>query len=351
MILRTKKAFLFLLAAVGLALAASCSSGPTELYIYNWSYYIPPQVLTQFEKDHNVKIVYKEFASNEEMYATIKGGSDKYDVIFPGDDYVSLLRRGDYLEKLDHAKLPNLANIDPKISAVKVSDPNNDYSVPYFLGAAGIMVNKEKVPTFEKSWKIFDRADLKGKMTLLDDVREVVAGGLKVNGFSGSSVDPAQLAKAKETILGWKKNILNFDSATFGRAFASGDLWVVHCFAENVWLEVSEAQADNEKYAGKYEFFIPQEGNVSYMDTMAILKTAPHKDMAYEFINYIHDPKVNAQIADFTRVPCVNIPARALTTKTPNYTLDSVLACELKKDLGDNRDLYSTLWKDVRGGE
>lgn len=338
------------LAAIGLAMGLS-SCGKSQLYIYNWSYYIAPEAISQFEKEYKVKVVYKEFASNEEMYATIKGGSDAYDVIFPGDDYVSLLRRGNYLEKLDHSKIPNLANVDPAISAKKVTDANNDYCVPYFMGAAGIMVNKEKVPDFERSWKIFDRTDLKGKMTLLDDVREVIAGGLIVNGYSGNSVDQDQLNKAEDTILGWKENILNFDSATFGRAFASGDLWVVHCFAENVWLEVSENQADNEKYADKYEFFIPSEGNVSYMDTMAILKNAPHKDLAYKFINFIHKPEINALIADFTRVPCVNIPARALLKHKPNYSLEAVMACELKKDLNEDREKYSQLWKSVRGGE
>jgi spermidine/putrescine transport system substrate-binding protein len=213
------------------------------------------------------------------------------------------------------------------------------------------MVNKTKVPKYDKSWSIFSRADLKGKMTLLDDPREVIAGALRYNGFSANSTDPAQLAKAKATILGWKKNILNFDSDTFGRGFATGDLWVVHCYAENVWLEVSEEQRDNEKFADKYEFFMPKEGNCSYMDTMAILKTAPHKDMAYKFINFIHDPRINAKVADFTRVPCVNLKARPFVTRKPNYTLESVLACELKKDLGENRALYSQVWKDTRGGD
>ena len=126
---------------------------------------------------------------------------------------------------------------------------------------------------------------------------------------------------------------------------------MVHCFAENVWLEVSEDQKDNEKYASKYEFFIPQEGNCSYMDTMAILKTAPHKDMAYKFINFIRDPKTNAKVADFTRVPCVNLKARPRLARKPNYSLDQVLSCELKKDLGEDRKLYSQVWKDTRGGD
>jgi spermidine/putrescine transport system substrate-binding protein len=333
------------------ALVGLGSCGKNQLYIYNWAYYIPTDVLSDFEKQNNVKIEYKEFASNEEMYATIRGGSNKYDVIFPGYDYASIMIRNDMLEKLDKSKLPNLANVDPAISGKKKADPNNDYCVPYFMGAAGIMVNKEKIPNYEESWKIFDRKDLKGKMTLLDDVREVMAGALKTNGYSGNSTNPDEIAKAKQTVIGWKDNILNFDSATFGRAFASGELWVVHCFAENVWLEVSEGQKDNEKYADKYVFFIPKEGNVSYMDTMAILKTAPHKDLAYKFINYIQDPAVYARVASFVRVPSVNVPARDKLTAQPNYTLDAVMGCELKEDLGDSRQLYSDAWKAIRGGE
>lgn len=87
------------------------------------------------------------------------------------------------------------------------------------------------------------------------------------------------------------------------------------------------------------------------MDAMAILKTAAHKDIAYEFINFIHDSKINARVADFTRVLCVNLRARPLVTRKPNYSLDAALGCELKADLGDRRAPFSQAWGDTRGGE
>jgi spermidine/putrescine transport system substrate-binding protein len=321
-----------------------------KLYIYNWAYYIPSDVLKGFEKENSCDIVYEEFDSNETMFQKIAVGGSGYDVVFPGADYASIMIKKGLLEKLDKAKLPNAANVDPSVSAKKTFDPSDDYCVPYFMGAAGIMVNKEKVGEFEKSWNIFERADLKGRMTLLDDVREVFGGALNYDGLSGNTTDPKDIAKAQKTLTAWKKNIANFDSSAFGSDFVNGSLDVVHCFAENVWLALDENQSKNEEYADKYEFFIPKEGNVSYMDTMGILKESKHKGLAYKFIDYIHKPAVYARIADVIRVPSLNLKALDFIKVKPNYSMEDVLRCELKVDVGDALKLYSDAWESLRIG-
>jgi spermidine/putrescine transport system substrate-binding protein len=342
-----KKSVLTAVLAMAALMLASCGKTPS-LYIYNWTYYIPDDVLRSFEKKFNCKVVYEEFDSNEAMYQKISAGGSGYDVVYPGADYAQLLAQNGMLEPLDHSKLPNIANIDPGISAKKTFDPDNKWCVPYFMGAAGIMVNKEKVKDYKRSWSIFEREDLKGKMTLQDDIRETFGAALKYAGLSGNATSPADLAKASEILKVWKKNIVNFDSTTYGESFVAGDLWVVHAYAEVIYLILSEGQVDNEKYADKYEFFIPDEGNVAFMDTMAILKDSKNKKLAHAFINYIHDPKVNARIADFTRYPCINLKARPLVTAKPNYTLEQVLKCELKVDVGQALQLYSDAWEDLR---
>jgi spermidine/putrescine transport system substrate-binding protein len=342
-----------LIAAVALAGFSGCSKkaqAPKKLYIYNWAYYIPSDVLKDFEKANNCEIVYEEFDSNETMYQKISAGGSGYDIVFPGADYASIMIKKGLLEKLEKSKLPNIANIDPAISAKKAFDPQDDYCVPYFLGAAGVMVNKEKVKNYEKSWNIFARKDLKGRMTLLDDVREVFGGALVYDGLSGNSTNQADIDKAKKTIESWKANIANFDSSSFGEGFVNGSLDVVHCFAENVWLALDENQAKNEEYADKYEFFIPKEGNVSYMDTMGLLKESKNKDLAYKFINYIHAPETYARIADVIRVPSLNLKARDLVKVKPNYSMEDVLRCELKVDVGDALQLYSNAWESLRIG-
>lgn len=332
------------------ACAKKGQAGSGKLYIYNWAYYIPADVLKGFEKENSCEVVYEEFDSNETMFQKISAGGSGYDIVFPGADYASIMIKKGLLEKLDKAKIPNAANVDPAVSAKKAFDPKDDYCVPYFMGAAGIMVNKEKVKDYEKSWSIFARADLKGRMTLLDDVREVFGGALSYNGLSGNTTKKEDIAKAKKTLEGWKKNIANFDSSAFGEDFVNGNLDVVHCFAENVWLALDENQSKNEEYAGKWEFFIPKEGNVSYMDTMGILKESKNKALAYKFIDYIHRPAVYARIADVIRVPSLNLKADGLIKVKPNYSMEDVLRCELKVDVGEALKLYSDAWESLRIG-
>lgn len=321
------------------------------LYVFNWIQYVPDSVIEKFKKEFGVDLVYDTFASNEEMFTKLKAGGSGYDVVFPGADYASIMIKEGMVEKLDKGLLPDVvANVDKKISALKLFDPADDYSVPYFTGCAGLIVNKEKVGAFEKSWSILERKDLKGKISLLDDIREVLGVALRYNGFSPNSVDPAQIAQAKATVLKWKGNLLKFDSESMGKTFASGDSWVTHTYAENVWLELVADPSDYDKLAAKYEFFIPKEGGLAYMDTMVILKDAPHKDLAYKFIDFIHRPEIYAEIADYIRVPCSNTAARAVTKYKPNYSLEDVLKQELKADVGEGLKVWNTAWDEIRAG-
>ncbi|HSV56146.1 MAG TPA: extracellular solute-binding protein, partial [Magnetospirillaceae bacterium] len=191
---------------VALALAAAilslsgCGRGNAErgvLYIYNWTYYIPDDVIADFEKEFNAEVVYDVFSSNEDMFAKIKAGGAGYDVVFPGADFASIMISEGMLEPLDHDKIPNLKNLDPAITARMDFDPGNKFAVPYFMGATGIVVNKRVAGEFERSWNIYERADLRNRMTLLDDPREVVGGALRYLGYSVNSVNPAELAKAE----------------------------------------------------------------------------------------------------------------------------------------------------------
>ncbi|MDR0709402.1 MAG: extracellular solute-binding protein, partial [Spirochaetaceae bacterium] len=161
--------------------ASGASSG--RLYIYNWTYYTPDSVIEKFEEEYGVEVIYDEFASNEEMYAKLQAGGSGYDVIFPSGDYVSIMISQGMLEKIDKSKLSNLGNVDPLVLQKATYDPLMDYSVPYYWGAAGIAVNTSKVPNFERSWSIFGRSDLKGRMTMLDDMREVLGDALVHLGY------------------------------------------------------------------------------------------------------------------------------------------------------------------------
>jgi spermidine/putrescine transport system substrate-binding protein len=316
-----------------------------KLYIYNWTYYIPDAVLREFEKRFNATIVYDMYASNEEMFAKLKAGGTGYDIVFPSGDYVSIMARENMIDSIDKAKIPNFANLDTSVLKKINFDPGCAHSVPYIMGAAGISVNKKLVSSYDKSWSIFNKTELKGRVTLLDDMREVLGGALKTLGYSVNTTNPDELAKAKNIVLKWRDNIVKFDAEAFAKGFAAGEFYVVHGYAENVFLELDSNQRKD------VEFFIPKEGSAMYMDNMVLLKDAKNKELAYKFMNFIHEPEIFAQVVDFLMLPSINVPARAIRKVKPNYEISDLVNSEFKEDLGQNLELYNSIWNEIRIGK
>jgi spermidine/putrescine transport system substrate-binding protein len=320
------------------------------LYIYNWTYYTPDTVIEKFEAEYGVKVVYDQFASNEDMYAKIKAGGSGYDIVFPSGDYVSIMKSQNMFEKIDKTKIPNLKNIDPLVLQKATYDSGMEYSVPYYWGAAGIAVNKSKIPNFEREWSIFARTDLKDRMTMLDDMREVIGDALVSLGYSVNSKNPAEINAARDLINNkWKPNLVKFDAESFGKGYANGDFWVVQGYAEVVYEEI----ADNQRLINDTVFFIPKQGGPAYIDSMCILRGSKNIDLAHQFIDFIHRPEIYAEFCDAFRFPATaNIPARQYLKETPMYTVDDLANTELKDDVGAALELYDTAWfHSIRVGE
>ena len=354
--------FFAVVAALFMPVIISCSS-KERLYIYNWTYYTPDSIIEKFEEEYNVIIVYDEFASNEDMYAKLLSTTRKglfgwvtrifgrqYDVVFPSKDYVPLMIRQGMLENIDKTKMTNLGNIDPEVLERATYDPDMEYSVPYFYGAGGIIVNTARVPNYEESWSIFARDDLYGRMTMLDDMREVMGGALCFLGYSVNTHDPVEINEARDLInKSWKPNIVKFDAEAFGKGYANGEFWVVHAFPEVVYEEI----ADNPQMLEDTVFFIPKEGGPSYIDNMVILKDSKNIDLAHKFIDFIHRPEIYAEFASEFKLPAtVNIPARGLLKNAPVYSEEALHNTELVEELGPALDIYSNAWfNSIRSGE
>jgi len=348
---KRKGIYLVVMAALLLPAIISCSS-KERLYIYNWTYYTPDSVIEKFENEYNCRVIYDEFASNEDMYAKLRAtqGKSGYDVVFPSKDYVPIMIRQGMLAELDKSKLSNLSNIDPDVLRVANYDPDMKYSIPYFYGAAGIVVNTEKVPYFDRSWSIFAREDLKGRMTMLDDMREVIGGALSFLGYSVNTVNTSQVTAARDHINNnWKPNLVKFDAEAFAKGYANGDFWVIHAYPEAVYEEIY----DNPKLLAETVFFIPNEGGPSYIDNMVILKDARNVELAHKFIDFIHRPEIYAEFVDEFGLPAtVNVPARQLKKRKPFYSEEELQKTELVEDLDNNLDLYTNAWfNSIRIGE
>jgi spermidine/putrescine transport system substrate-binding protein len=336
------KRFILFFAALAVLGMTGISCSKNTLHVYNWSYYTPPSVVEKFEKEYGVRVIIDEYASNEEMYTKLKTGGTGYDLVFPSQDYVSIMIHQDMFEKIDKNLIPNLRNIDPVVLRKTDYDPNMEYSVPYYWGAAGILVNSGKVPNFEKSWSIFGRSDLRGRMTMLDDMREVMGDALVYLGYSVNSKNPAEIEAAKNLINNqWKPNLTKFDAEAFGKGYANGEFWVVQGYAEVVYEEI----IDNEQLVKDTVFFVPREGGPGYIDSMCILKGAKQKELAHKFIDFIHRPEIYAEFCDEFGFPAtVNVPARQYLEGPTWYQHGDIADTELKNDLGNSLDLYNDAW-------
>jgi spermidine/putrescine transport system substrate-binding protein len=343
-----RRNIIFLVGLAALIMPAiSCSKN--KLNVYNWSYYTPPSVIEKFEKEYGVRVVLDEYASNEEMYTKLKTGGAGYDIVFPSQDYVSIMINQGMFEKIDKSLIPNLKNIDPAVLRKTTYDSNMEFSVPYYWGAAGITVNTAKVPSFEKAWSIFSRSDLRGRMTMLDDMREVMGDALVHLGYSVNSKNPREIEAAKNHINQfWKPNLTKFDAEAFGKGYANGEFWVVQGYAEVVFEEI----IDNEQLMKDTVFFIPPQGGPAYIDSMCILKGAKNKELAHKFIDFIHRPEIYAEFCDSFGFPAtVNVPARQYIEGPTWYQPEDIAETELKDDLGDSLSLYNDAWfNSIRAG-
>jgi spermidine/putrescine transport system substrate-binding protein len=322
----------------------TASGKQDTLYLYNWTYYTPESVIEKFEQEFGVTVVLDYFASNEDMFAKLRAGGTGYDIVFPSQDYTSIMIQQQMLLPLDTESLPNLQYISPMVLEKATYDPQMAYAVPYFMGASGIAVNTTKVSDYEHSWSIFADQELAGRMSMLDDMREVLGGALAYLGYSVNTTNPVELAKATELVnTQWKPNLVKFDAEGFAKSFAAGEFWVVHGYAEAVFEELEQNRWHD------VDFFLPAEGGPMYLDSMVIPKGARNVELAHQFINFIHRPEIYAEFLDRFHFPAsVHTEAGALMTVEPFYEAEDLATFELKEDLGEDLEQYNSLWQTIR---
>jgi spermidine/putrescine transport system substrate-binding protein len=331
-------------------LSVQCGGGKKAvpvLHVYTWSDYIKPELVDRFETEHNCRVVLDTFDSNEAMYAKLKAGATGYDIITPSSYMVSLMHGQGMLLPLDHGQLPNLRHVDPDYLGIAI-DKKMDYSAPYMLTNTGIAYLKSKVKNFEPTWGMFGRTDLKGRMVMLNDMRETIGAALKFLGYSLNSTDPGELAKAREVILAWKKNLAKFENEQYKNGIASGEFLLVHGYSG----DILQVQAENEDIA----FAMPREGGAISCDDLVIAKSAQEVKLAHSFINFLHDPAVAAENTGFTQFLCPNKDSYDKLDKSirdnPGIFLSPEIKakCEVLADLGEKNALYVKVWDEIKNG-
>jgi spermidine/putrescine transport system substrate-binding protein len=329
----------------GLLLAGCGRESVPVLKVYNWAEYISEDLIARFEEEYNCKVVIDIFDSNEAMYAKLQAGGVGYDIAVPSSYQVNKMRSEGMLLTLDHTKLPNLAHLDPMAKAF-TQDPDFEVSVPYLFTTSGLGVRTDRATDVPASWTVFESDTYAGRMTLLNDMRETLGAALKALGYSLNTVNPDEIAEARDLLIRWKANTAKFESEQFRNGLVSAEFLVVHGYSS----DILQAMDEEESIA----YLIPVEGVSLALDELVILKDAPNPDLAHAFINFMHDPAVAAENMEWVAALSPNKPAYDLVSEemrnNPAIFLpeETLARCETIFDLGENEKLYIEAWDAVK---
>lgn len=311
-----------------------------------WGNYLSPETQARFEKQTGIKINISNYSSNEELLAKIQSGASGIDVAVPSDYMVEIMAKTGKLEALDSSVITHKNLIDAQWLHQNY-DPENKYSLPYAWSTAGLAINTELYKKDLKSWKeFFTDKDLKGRISLLDDVREVTAAALKLHGHSVNSGDPKELAEAKASLMELKPRVKMFRSDTV-EALVNKEVAVAHAYS-------TDALQAAAKTNGVIQFVIPSEGGTRAIDNLVIIKGAPHLKEAHLLIDFLLSPETNLQFVEKVRGgPILTTTREKLPADLKNSTAlfppkEQMSKLERIQDMGEKTRLYDELWTEFK---
>jgi spermidine/putrescine-binding protein len=289
--------------------ATACEAGRTDgdLLLYNWTDYVDPELIPAFEAEYGVEVVEDFYTSNEELLARISAGGSGYDVVVPSDYAVRIMvEEGDLLE-LQHDAIPNLANLRADFTD-PAYDPGNTHSVPYLWGTTGLGVNVGLLGDVEPSWAlVFDpdvAGNLPGRVSMLDDPREVLGAALHYLGLDPNTISKEDLQRAADLVAQAREWTAAYDSGTYQDLLISGEVVVAQGYSGN-FLEVFDGLEG-------FAYLVPEEGATVWNDAMAVLADAPHPCTAHAFIDFVLRAERGAALTEYIYYPSPNAAAEAL---------------------------------------
>ncbi|HEV8599167.1 MAG TPA: spermidine/putrescine ABC transporter substrate-binding protein [Gemmatimonadales bacterium] len=322
--------------------AGSEELGPIEreLNLYNWSDYIAPEIIPAFEREFAVRVTYDTFESSEEMVAKLQAGARGYDLVVPPTYGVTTLLASGLLAPLSPRYLPNRANLAPVFRGL-AHDREDRYTVPWQWGMTGIAWRTDRIPATPDSWAVFLEPRYRGKLTMLDDLRDVIGAFLRLRGHSINSRDPAELEEARRDAVAAKANLKAYLSAPVKGQLIAGDVWLAQLWNGDA------AQAAREQPA--LAWVLPKEGGTLWIDSLVVPAAAPHPRAAHEFINFILRPEIGAAISTATGYGTPNQAAMPLLEKPVPYPSPNELArLEIQEELGRATELWDEIWTRIK---
>jgi spermidine/putrescine transport system substrate-binding protein len=323
---------------------AAAQGAADQLYIYTWADYTDDNLLQNFYAATGVKVIPDVFDANETMLNKVQaGGGNAYSVIYPSDYMVRQMIELSLLTELDHNRIDGLNNLLPAFRNASY-DPNNRHSVPYSWGTTGLIYNSKKLSNPPEDWDYLwqNQQLLSRRMTLINDVREVMGATLRMLGYSYNSTNVQQVQQAYEKLKILKPAIASFTTDAWKEQILAGDLYLAMCYSADAATAIDENP--------DLKYVIPKSGTSLWTDTMVIPKFAPNPDAAYSWLNYMLQPAIAASIAERLNFGTPNQNAiKQLPEKIRNnpsiFAPESILPkCERLAPLGKFTDVYDRYW-------
>lgn len=320
-----------------------------KVVVYNWGEYIDPEVITMFEEETGIEVVYEEFETNEILYPKVASGAIAYDVVCPSDYMIQRMIENDLLSEINWDNIPNIKNIgEDYLEQAEAFDPGNKYSVPYCWGTVGILYNTTMVDEEIDSWSVLWDEKYKDNILMQDSVRDAFAVALKYLGFSLNSTDLDELTAAKDLLIEQKPLVQAYvidqvRDKMIGNEAAIGVIY-------------SGEAIYTQKENPDLEYVIPKEGTNVWIDSWVIPKNAENKENAEKFINFLCRADIALMNFEYITYSTPNTAARELiededirNSEIAFLDLSQYDNLETFNYLGQKADeIYGELWNKVK---
>lgn len=317
--------------------------------VFNWGDYIDEEVISMFEEETGIKVVYDLFETNEEMYPVIKAGGTVYDAICPSDYMIAKMRENGLLQEINFDNIPNIQYIsEQQLKSSQYFDPENKYSVPYTYGTLGILYNKTMVEEPVDSWNILWDEKYSGNILMYNSIRDLFVPAQALNNYSINSVDKKELEQAKKLLIEQKPLVQAYVMDQIKDKMINGEAALALAYSG----EYLAIQEENEDIA----FVVPKEGSNCFIDSWVIPANAENKENAEAWINFLCRPDIAKMNFEYITYSTPNTGAieeiddetKSLDAVFPSTeTLEN---CEVFNYLGEDGDsLYNTMWKEIIG--
>ncbi len=337
------------------------SGGGKRLNVFNWSDYIHEEAIAQFEQQTGATVVYDNYASDSELETRLATGAGNYDVVFPSDRAMVALLAKNLLLPLDRQRLTNFGNLDGVFLGLPFDD-GNEYSAPYFWGTLAVGVRSDLCPVRARGLEVLFDERLRRRITMLDDMENVVAAALAHLGHPLNSVESDHLQAAQRLLLAQKPLVQAYTSDSYRERLISGDAWaalgwsgdLLQAAAELERMSGTVGDRPTTRESARMRVIVPPTGTMLWIDSMVIPRRAQNVELAHAFINHLLDTRVAAMNAEHVSYATPNAAARALLTgrmladESIYPPAEVVQRCTWLKNRGAEIEKVERVWRVVR---